>query len=250
MLRSPALISACGEATCTVRDAGGALSLQSYMRLPVEQYYILDPSQIRFLESNVFQLAVPPINLLGTSLQPRLRVAVATREDAVVLEATGCQLRGSGALGALDDKFSMTFTTTITWSNGEGAAGEAGDGDAEEGTADSSGAEGGGAWRSLRGGLQQWGIGGGGGDSGDRGARGSLTGSADIQVFCEVIPPFHLMPREALEVSCNAVLRGLVRSLLPMFMRQLAADYRRWASDESYRLERASRGRPLSEAMT
>lgn len=42
----------------------------------------------------------------------------------------------------------------------------------------------------------------------------------------QVIPPFNLMPREALEHSCNAVIGGLVRSLLPVFMRQLAADYK------------------------
>ncbi|KIY96683.1 hypothetical protein MNEG_11280 [Monoraphidium neglectum] len=73
-----------------------------------------------------------------------------------------------------------------------------------------------------------------------------MVGSASIEVFCEVIPPFHLMPRSSLEAACNAVLGGLVRSLLPIFMRQLAADYKRWAADEGYRRERAARSKPMA----
>ncbi len=62
----------------------------------------------------------------------------------------------------------------------------------------------------------------------------------------QVVPPFHLMPREVLEGSCNAVLRALVNSLLPLFLRQLADDYGKWASTDSYRALRAARTKPLS----
>jgi hypothetical protein len=48
-----------------------------------------------------------------------------------------------------------------------------------------------------------------------------------------------------MESTCNAVMRGLVSSLLPLFMRQLAADYGKWATDEAYRAERAARSKPL-----
>lgn len=54
------------------------------------------------------------------------------------------------------------------------------------------------------------------------------------------------MPRETLERSCSAVLSGLARSLLPVFMRQLAADYARWAAEPAYRAARAARSKPLS----
>jgi hypothetical protein len=70
---------------------------------------------------------------------------------------------------------------------------------------------------------------------------GSITGAATVQVWCEVVPPFQLMPREVLQNSCNVVITGLVNSLLPWFMRQLAADYAKWAADPAYRAERRLR---------
>ena len=42
-----------------LQDSGGALSLTSYMELPVEQYYELDPQMIRPLGGNRFALTVP-----------------------------------------------------------------------------------------------------------------------------------------------------------------------------------------------
>lgn len=45
-LHRPARLAASGRASCAVRDAGGDVSLETYMRLPVEQYYILDPRQV------------------------------------------------------------------------------------------------------------------------------------------------------------------------------------------------------------
>lgn len=42
------------------------------------------------------------------------------------------------------------------------------------------------------------------------------------------------------------MMRGLVNTLLPLFVRKLAEDYGRWAADSSYRLSRASRKVPLS----
>jgi hypothetical protein len=79
------------------------------------------------------------------------------------------------------------------------------------------------------------------GKSSSNSTPGSITGAALVQVWCEVVPPFQLMPREVLERSCNVVITGLVNSLLPWFMRQLAADYAKWAADPAYRAERRLR---------
>jgi len=65
-----------------------------------------------------------------------------------------------------------------------------------------------------------------------------MHGRALLLAQCEAIPPFHLMPRASLEARCNAVLRGLVGSLLPLFVNQLASDYQRWAGDAAYRAHR------------
>lgn len=154
------------------------------------------PPQIRFLESNRFQLAVPRINLLGASLEPTIEVAVTSKHDAVVLHSASCQLKGTGALGPLDDKFSMAFTTVITWQSATAHDGNGGDSGGGGGSAAGAAAAvvsgvdakgpGSNAWRSLRNGLQQLsGVAAGSGCDGSE--QGAMTGSASIEVFCEVI---------------------------------------------------------------
>jgi hypothetical protein len=59
--------------------------------------------------------------------------------------------------------------------------------------------------------------------------------STEVKVWCEVLPPFHRMPRTLLSGACNAVLRRAVPALLAAFVRQLAADYRKWGGDPAYR---------------
>eukprot|EP00775_Hariotina_reticulata_P004128 gene4128-4374_t len=144
LLKDPAEIGARGTATASIRDMGGDLSIHTYMTLPVEQYYILDPSKVQFLAGNRFILSVPRLQLLGASLQPVIEVQVRSEPDAVVLEATDCKLNATGIMSVL-------------------------------------------------------------------------------------------------ESSCNSVLTGLVNSLLPWFMRQLAADYQKWAADAGYRAARQAR---------
>ncbi|WIA38300.1 hypothetical protein OEZ86_001640 [Tetradesmus obliquus] len=96
---------------------GEDISLDAYMRLPVEQYYILDPKQIQFVAGNRFILSVPRIQLLGASLQPVIEVCVTGEDDAVLLQATDCQLNATGIMGALDSKFAMQFQTRLTWTS-------------------------------------------------------------------------------------------------------------------------------------
>ena len=76
--------------------------------------------------------------------------------------------------------------------------------------------------------------------------QGQISGRLQLDVWSEVIPPFNMMPREVLQGSCNVVMRGLVGSLLPLFVRRLAEDYKKWATDPQYRRERATRRIPLS----
>jgi hypothetical protein len=71
------------------------------------------------------------------------------------------------------------------------------------------------------------------------GTAARIAGDLELAVLAEVVPPFTLLPRAGLEGACNAVLKGLTRWLLPLFMRKLAADYERWALDPEYRARRA-----------
>lgn len=45
---------------------------------------------------------------------------------------------------------------------------------------------------------------------------------SELTVWSEVVPPFTLMPREALEAAGNAVMAGVMRTLLPLFLRRRA----------------------------
>eukprot|EP00955_Chlamydomonas_euryale_P050007 354439-Chlamydomonas_euryale.AAC.4 len=51
----------------TVQDQGGDVSLSKYMTLPVEQYFVLDPQQIRWIEGNRFALTVPRVQVRPTT---------------------------------------------------------------------------------------------------------------------------------------------------------------------------------------
>ena len=51
-----------------LQDDGGAVSLNSYMQLPVSQYYELDPQMIRPLGGNRFALTVPRVEVGPLSL--------------------------------------------------------------------------------------------------------------------------------------------------------------------------------------
>lgn len=50
----------------------------------------------------------------------------------------------------------------------------------------------------------------------------------------------------ATQATCNAIMSGLVRTLLPMFVRDLGKDYVKWATTPEYRAARAARSKPLT----
>lgn len=70
------------------------------------------------------------------------------------------------------------------------------------------------------------------------GTSADLKAGGQLDVWCEVIPPFNLLPRSLLASTCNAVMRTVMKTMLSMFITRLAADYQRWATDEGYREER------------
>lgn len=206
-----------------------------------------------------------------------------TERDAVILQATDCQLNATGIIGGLDDRFAMQFTTRLTWRSPQHqqphlqqfspqvvaqqhqreldqlAAEQQQLKSQPSGTASRMRA----GWDRIR--QASWPSSNGNNgstaaaagqsqkqqqQSGDAALRGSITGSAVVDVWCEVIPPFNMMPREVLVGTCNAVISGLISSLLPWFTRQLAADYAKWAQDAAYRAERAARSKPQQASVS
>lgn len=211
-LRDPAHIGATSNTQTKVQEVPD-LTLDTYMRLPVEQYYELDPNMIKPLGSRQFLLAVPRIQLFNVWLEPVVEVVVrhADGTSKVIIEAVSCQLKGSELIQSmgLDRRFVLNFTTELTWDSPASRT----TGGASRGPAPAS-------QQALH--------------------HGTIFAQLQLDVWCEVIPPFSLLPRDVLEGTGNAVLSGLVSALLPVFVRKLGSDYERWASEPAYRARRAA----------
>mmetsp|Transcript_33487 Transcript_33487/g.53851 ORF Transcript_33487/g.53851 Transcript_33487/m.53851 type:complete len:118 (-) Transcript_33487:136-489(-) len=78
-------------------------------------------------------------------------------------------------------------------------------------------------------------------------AEVELKGS--LNVWCEKLPPFHIMPTRVLQGASNAVLGAMYRTLSRIFLNSLMKDYEKWANDADYRALRAQRSKlsPSSE---
>lgn len=206
-LNDPAHIGGSSIATRDVQDFGSDLSIETYMQLPVEQYYELDPAMIRPLGSNRFALQVPRVHLFNVWVEPLVEVQVqqAADKQSVVIEALNCSLTGSPMIQnlELDKRFFLSFSTTLTWNS------------PARGTPSSNGST-----------------------APQPPVQGQMTGNTKLDVWSEVVPPFQLMPRFMLEGTSNAVMGALVSNLLPRFMERLTNDYIRWANDASYRASR------------
>ncbi|GFR48848.1 hypothetical protein Agub_g10802, partial [Astrephomene gubernaculifera] len=173
-LNNPVKIGASGTASSRFKILPAYEPLQSYMLLPVEQYFVLDPKQIAHLGGNRFVLSVPRINIFNLYLDAVVEVTVTIfpgDQDAaatgaagipgsisttatstngngngvvpspsssspgpsssgggpprVLLRAENCRIGGCEAVEALhvDQRFSMSFETELTWSSRRGGGG-------------------------------------------------------------------------------------------------------------------------------
>lgn len=76
---------------------------------------------------------------------------------------------------------------------------------------------------------------------GGEGDASLLRAATNLEVWCEIVPPFNLLPKKFLEKSCNAVLKQTLKTLLKSFLVELKEDYHAWSTDAEYREERARR---------
>lgn len=74
-----------------------------------------------------------------------------------------------------------------------------------------------------------------------RGLRSVITCRSEISVWVDPPQIFRLMFPQLLMVETgNAVVRSTLRLLQTTFLKGLASDYNRWASDDKYRAQRAA----------
>merc|ERR1711879_1019661 len=68
--------------------------------------------------------------------------------------------------------------------------------------------------------------------------RGEILTRSELTVHCEVVKPFHVIPRRVLANTCSGVLRGIMKLLLPAFVRMLRDDFGIWATSKVARQAR------------
>lgn len=147
-------------------------------------------------------------------LQPNVIAEVQVSNEHVHIVTKNCFMNVSELISSLnlDEKWYMFFQAWLTWED------------------DSSESD-----KQLRG-LDRVSL----ISSDSRKRYGVMHGKSRVDVWCESAPGMDFIPKEVLQNACNLAMDTLMRSLLPVFMSQLSTDYRKWATNQSYREERAT----------
>jgi hypothetical protein len=182
------------------------------MHLPPSHYSALDPDLIESLGGNKFRLRVPRLKVFSLWLEPAVDISVSSAssiDPRVLLKSESCHIVGSELIQKLqlNKRFILNFSTELTWKAAAAALP----------TTESI------SFTSI---------------TTKKLPESQIHANLELEVLTEVIPPFHLLPRSVLEGTCNAVLRGLMKTLLPRFLQKLATDYTKWATDAEYRFGR------------
>ena len=193
-----------------------AVRLSNYMRLPVEQYALvpmpLNSTLTRLPGGSTsdFELVVPPVRFLWLQVQPVVHAFVVLEENKVVITGDRCTLKGSPFIAKvkLNERFSFNVWSELTWDDtldkGNTAIGN------DEGISN-----------------QQ-----------DE-SESTIYARSRIKVDVDVPRPFSAIPKRAIEATGDKAMQLSLNILLRSFMKGLARDYERWASDPDYRQRRA-----------
>ena len=197
--------------------------LTQYMRLPVEQYALvpmpLNSTLSRIPGGNTtsdFELVVPPVRFLWLDVQPVVHAVVTLQDDKVVIAGDRCSLHGSPFISKvqLNDRFDFRVRAELTWNDTCSTTSNDDAGRVKKTDAIN-------------------------GNNARLGSSSTIFGDASIKVDVDVPRPFNAIPRRGIEKIGNKAMQLSLSILLRSFMKGLAGDYQRWASDPEYRKQRA-----------
>eukprot|EP00210_Caulerpa_lentillifera_P000266 g259.t1 len=211
-LKDPCHIWATGNKSVRVKNDYKDVSLEDYMRLPVSQYYVLDPRLITSRGDSTFEFSVPKLEFFNEWIKPSVVAKVSQSDKSVHIKTLEAEMNVSELIASLDldQRWFMIFESTLTWDNDTGESD-----------------------KQLRG-LQRALVNGNGAPL----RSGMIHGVSKVDVWSEMAPEFDFMNKQLLQNACNLALNTLMQSLLPIFMTQLSEDFTKWATDEDYRKER------------
>eukprot|EP00577_Skeletonema_sp_RCC1716_P020492 CAMPEP_0113422326 /NCGR_PEP_ID=MMETSP0013_2-20120614/28400_1 /TAXON_ID=2843 ORGANISM="Skeletonema costatum, Strain 1716" /NCGR_SAMPLE_ID=MMETSP0013_2 /ASSEMBLY_ACC=CAM_ASM_000158 /LENGTH=299 /DNA_ID=CAMNT_0000310061 /DNA_START=134 /DNA_END=1033 /DNA_ORIENTATION=+ /assembly_acc=CAM_ASM_000158 len=226
-------------------SSNDVVTLSNYMRLPVEQYVLIEMplgSSLTKIDNNEvykgeeFELVVPEITFFNLTLQPVVLCTVQPMEDRVVIFSDNCYLRGSSFIEKtrLNERFDFRVRCTLTWYDEQNLV--AADVLSEE---DESDTEDTGRKNKFRFGNKEI-I-----ESDDEtdcssSSSSTITATTSIDVAVDVPRPFSSIPKFIVERTGNAAMKLSLKYIQANFVRNLANDYEKWSTDEEYRSYRAS----------
>ena len=156
-----------------------------------------------------FELVVPPVKFLWLTVQPVVHAFVVLEEDRVVITGDRCTLKGSPFIAKvkLNERFLFNVWSELTWDD------------------------------TLEEGISKQGCDSDGNDGGN--GEGTIYARSRIKVDVDVPRPFSAIPKRVIEATGDKAMQLSLKILLRSFVKGLASDYSRWASDPDYRRRRA-----------
>lgn len=110
-------VSSSFEAKCKLRHDTG-YSLQSYMKLPVDQYVCIQmplDATLERMDGIMFNLTVPPVTFFNLAVSPMVLCRVSQSSQAVVIESNDVVLRGSPFVVSLNGCYKISIRTEFNW---------------------------------------------------------------------------------------------------------------------------------------
>jgi hypothetical protein len=105
------------EAKCNTRADEG-VSLNDYMKLPVDQYICIQMplnATLERLQNNQFNLTVPPVRFFHLDVSPMLICEVTQNDNSVKISSETCILRGSKYVESLNGCYHIKVVTQFQW---------------------------------------------------------------------------------------------------------------------------------------
>jgi len=91
-------------------------TLEAYMSLPASQYSVLDARKIERISDTSFRCYVGQLRMMSWEMEPVLTVSVEAEPGlGCTIRLTSCQLKGSPAIEAINDKFTAQMTNVVRW---------------------------------------------------------------------------------------------------------------------------------------
>lgn len=205
------------------------VSLNAYMSLPIEQYVLFEGIEVTRTSDTEFRFTGPRLDFLKMAwIQPIMEVVgVVTPNENVKLTSDKFYLIGSDFVKRtrFNDRVAVYYDTKMTW-HSRGPVPLAELESFKSGETESVGPEETGSRSDNKRSPK------------DAVPSGEIFVEVNMDVWSEVVGPFKVVNRDALQKISQAAVKPFIKPLLRAFSSQLEKDYKKWCTDAEYRQQR------------